>query len=60
MDNLSSRKSKEGCDMQMSTAGRWSHLDPGGASPVLCTDPGGAGPTLDPGGVAPSMDPGVI
>ncbi|MCG7314130.1 hypothetical protein [Priestia flexa] len=46
--------------MQMSTAGRWSHLDPGGASPVLCTDPGGAGPTLDPGGVAPSMDPGVI
>lgn len=44
----------------MSTAESWEHLDPGGASPVLCTDPGGTGPTLDPGGVAPSMDSGVI
>lgn len=35
--------------MQMSTAGRWSHLNPGGVSPIL-----------DPGGVVPSMDSGVI
>lgn len=44
----------------MSTAGRQSHLDPGGASPVLCKDPGGTAPTLDLGGVVPSMDSGVI
>lgn len=33
----------------MSKAERWSHLDSGGASPVLCKDPGGTAPTLDPG-----------
>lgn len=34
--------------MQMSTAGHWSHLDPGGASPVVCKDPGGVLPSLEP------------